>query len=354
MCSSDLQSRLYGITTSLNANPTLTVGDNIRINNQLVAVPTNNTVAGLSAAINVSGIPNVTSSVANGLLTISVINSAAADEFNKLQVLPGTVGTAFDALGFNTYTYTQTITSPNPVQSAYFGSSLTVSSDATTLIVGAPGGNTFEVTKFDNGTTYFDDKSTTFSTTLIQSGAVYSYDYLSSSTGSLTNPGKFAFGQQIYDPQVAELDQWGTAVSYLNGRLLVGSPGSDLGDSAVNYGRVAVFANTTNRPAWYPIHVQTPVADVNLFNSVFMYNKLTSSETHFFDFINPLQGKILGAARQNIDYIGSDDPAKYNAGPVNDNGNFWGAEHIGQIWWDITSVRFIDPTQNNVTYASRR
>ena len=348
------QSRLYGITTSLNANPTLTVGDNIRINNQLVAVPTNNTVAGLSAAINVSGIPNVTSSVANGLLTISVINSAATDEFNKLQVLPGTVGTAFDALGFNTYTYTQTITSPNPVQSAYFGSSLTVSSDATTLIVGAPGGNTFEVTKFDNGTTYFDDKSTTFSTTLIQSGAVYSYDYLSSSTGSLTNPGKFAFGQQIYDPQVAELDQWGTAVSYLNGRLLVGSPGSDLGDSAVNYGRVAVFANTTNRPAWYPIHVQTPVADVNLFNSVFMYNKLTSSETHFFDFINPLQGKILGAARQNIDYIGSDDPAKYNAGPVNDNGNFWGAEHIGQIWWDITSVRFIDPTQNNVTYASRR
>ena len=348
------QSRLYGVTTSLNANPALTVGDNIRINNQLIAVPSDNTVAGLSAAINAAGIPNITSTVANGLLTISVINIEAADEFNKLQVLPGTVGSAFDALGFNTYVYTQTITSPNPVQSAYFGTSLTVSSDATTLVVGAPGGNLYEPLTFDNNTTYFDDKSTTFSDTLVQSGSVYSYDYLSSSTGSLTNPGKFAFGQQIYDPQVAELDQWGTSVSYVNGRLLVGSPGSDLGDSAVNYGRVAVFANTTNRPSWYPIHVQTPVADIALFNSVFMFNRLDSSQTHFFDFINPLQGKILGAARQNIDYIGSDDPAKYNAGPINDNGNFWAEEHIGQIWWDITSVRFIDPNQNNITYASRR
>ena len=348
------QSRLYGVTTSLNANPTLTVGDNIRINNQLVAVPATNTVAGLSAAINSSGIPNITSSVSNGYLTISVINNEAATEFDKLQVLPGTVGTAFDDLGFETFSYTQTITSPNPTTSAKFGTSLSISSDAITLIVGAPGGNLYEATTFDNGTTFFDDRSTVYSTTLVQSGAVYSYDYLPSANSSLLNPGKFAFGQQIYDTGVAELDQWGTAVSYVNGRLLVGSPGADLGDSTLNYGRVAIFSNTTNRPAWYPIHVQTPVADVALFNSVFMYNKLDSSQTHFFDFINPLQGKILGAARQNIDYISSDDPAKYNAGPINNDGNLWGPERVGQIWWDTTSVRFIDPNQNNIVYTSRR
>ena len=348
------QSRLYGVTTSLNANPSLTVGDNIRINDQLVAVPSTNTVAGLSAAINSSGIPNITSSVKNGYLTISIINKDAATEFNKLQVLPGTIGTAFNSLGFETFSYTQTITSPNPSETAKFGTSLSVSSDATTLIVGAPGGNLYEATTFDNGTTYFDDRSTVYSTTLVQSGAVYSYDYLPSANSSMLNPGKFAFGQQIYDASVAQLDQWGTAVSYLNGRLLVGSPGADLGDSSLNYGRVAIFSNTSNKPAWYPIHVQTPVADVALFNSVFMYNKLASSQTHFFDFINPLQGKILGAARQNIDYISSDDPAKYNAGPVNNDGNLWGPERVGEIWWDTTSVRFIDPSQNNIVYTSRR
>ena len=350
------QARLFGVITSTVANPTLTAGQTIRVNNQLVTIPNapNNTVAGLSSAINASGIPNVTSSVKNGLLTVSVINAAAATEFDKLTVLPGTSGTAFSDLGFNIYAYTQTIVSPNPSIGANFGTSVSISSNATTLIVGAPGANVYEIESFDRGTTYFDDKSTTFSTTVTESGAVYSFDYLPSADSSIVNPGKFVFGQQIYDNSIASLDQWGASVSYMTGRLLVGAPGSDLGDSSVNYGRVGVFENPSNNPAWYPIHVQVPVADVRLFNSVYMYNKLQSSQTHFFDFINPLQGKILGAARQNIDYIGSDDPAKYNAGPLNNNGNFWAEDHVGQIWWDISSARFIDPSQNNVTYTSRR
>jgi len=345
------QSRLFGVITSTNANPTLTAGDTIRINNQLVEVPTT-AVANLSTAINSSGIPNVTSSVVDGLLTISVINLEAATEFDRLQVLPGS-GTAFDDLGFDTFVYTQTITSPSPVVSANFGASLSISSDAATLIVGAPRGNLYEPVTFDDNTTIFDDSSTNFESIQIQSGAVYSFDFLPSANGSITNAGKFAFGQQIYSSSTLSLDQWGAAVSYVSGRLLVGATNSNF-DSVSNSGSVSILENTTNRPAWYPIHVQTPVADVSLFNSVFMYNKLQSSQTHFFDFINPLQGKILGAARQNIDYIGSDDPAKYNTGPVNNNGNFWGQEHIGQIWWDISSVRFIDPSQDDLVYASRR
>jgi hypothetical protein len=162
------------------------------------------------------------------------------------------------------------------------------------------------------------------------------------------------FGQQIYDSEVTNLDQWGSSVSYVSGRLLIGAPGSDLGDSSVNYGRTAVFQNLTNRPSWFPIRTQTPVADISLFNTVFMYDQLQSNKTYFFDFIDPLQGKILGAARQNIDYIISDDPAKYNAGTVNNNGNFWAEDHVGQIWWDISSVRFIDPSQDDLVYASRR
>ena len=81
---------------------------------------------------------------------------------------------------------------------------------------------------------------------------------------------------------------------------------------------------------------------------------MQSPTTYFFDFFDPLQGKILGAARQNIDYIGVIDPAKYNAGPVNNNGNFWGSDRVGQIWWDTDSVRFIDPNQDDIVYASRR
>jgi hypothetical protein len=394
------QATLYGIITSTNANPILVPGETLSINNFGVTLSTPATwdslvvytkdtfvidsgniyvavqnvpigvlisnvdywsasswVELLSTDINQAELPNITSSVTNGLLTIHIINQDAAIEFNKLSVLPGTPtvsGSMFDRLGFEVYAHTQTITSPSPSYNANFGSSLSISSDATTLIVGAPGGNTYEPVTFDDSTTIFDDRSTVFSTIVNESGVVYSFDMLQSANSSLTNPVKFVFGQQIYNTESQPLDKWGASVSYVSGRLLVGVPGSDLGDSSLNYGNVSIFENITNRPAWYPIHVQEPTADVNLINTVYMYNKLQSSKTHYLDFINPLQGKILGAARQNIDFIGSDDPAAYNTGGINNNGNFWAEDKVGKIWWDITTARFIDPSQNDIVYTSRR
>ena len=55
------QSRVYGVISSTIANPALTAGDTIRINNYEVAVPNfpNNNIEGLINAVNISGIPNV-------------------------------------------------------------------------------------------------------------------------------------------------------------------------------------------------------------------------------------------------------------------------------------------------------
>jgi len=391
------QARVYGTITSINVDPTLTPGDTVRINNTPVSVTTPDTwligstyLAGdfvingsdlyvalqdvpsgtaisnedywqpsnwsayFANDIVAAQIPNVTASSSAGLLTINVVSVEAADEFNRLTVLPGTSGTAFADLGFDLFAYTQTITSPNPSGNANFGAAVFIDSEADNLIVGAPSGNLYKPESFDNGTTYFDDRSTTFFTPVLQSGVVYSFDYLPSATDTVTNPGKFIFGQQIYDNDIRPLDRWGTAVNYVTGKLLIGSPGSDVGDSTGDYGRMVEFNNASLSPAWVPLHVQQPVADVYLLNSVYMYNKLESTRTYFFDFFDPLQGKILGAARQNIDFIGAIDPAKYNFGPVNNNGNFWAQERVGEIWWDTDSVRFIDPNQDDIVYASRR
>jgi hypothetical protein len=344
------QSRVYGTITSTVANPSLTAGNTIRIQNTPVAVPAspNNTVAGLAAAIVAAAIPNITATAANGYLTINVINSAAADQNNKLTVLPGTSGTAFSDLGFVTYDYTQTITSPYPTVSANFGSAVNIDTSATTLVVGAPRGTLFEAEIFDNGTTYFDEHSTTFFDEFAQSGAVYTFDYLPSASDSITDPGQFVFGQQVYDSSVNSLDQWGTAINYTTGTLLVGSPNYN------SAGRMGVLNNVSQVPTWQVIHEQQPVVDVALLNSVNMYNRLQSPETYFFDFIDPLQGKILGVARQNINFIGAVDPAQYNYGPDNNNGNFWGHDRVGEIWWNTTNARFIDPNQDDIVYASRR
>jgi hypothetical protein len=221
-------------------------------------------------------------------------------------------------------------------------------------VVGAPQGSLYLETVFDDGTTIFDAGSTIFFTVIIQSGAVYTYDYLPSSTSNINNPGKFVFGEQINNSNVETLDGFGTAVNYTSGVLMVGAPKNDSGDSTADFGAVFVFENPTRSLAWTVLEQQQPVVDVRLLNSVFLYDRVTRATSEFLDFIDPLQGKILGAARQNIDYIGAVDPAAYNVGPANIRGTTWNTDHVGEIWWDISSVRFIDPNQDSIVYASRR
>ena len=292
--------------------------------------------------------------VVSGRMTVSIKNIQAGTPANLLTVLPGVIGTAFDDLGFEIYPWTQQILSPNPTDYAQFGSSVNINTNSNNLVVGAPYGTVIEPVIFDGGETYFDDRSTTFFSPIVSSGVVYTYDQLPSANSSITNPSKFVFGQQIYNDTLRTGDLFGTSVNYTSGRLLVGAPGSDVNDSSVNYGQVSVFDNATDAPAWAVIRAQEPQVDVDLINTVFTYNKLLSTTTAYFDFINPLQGKILGVARRNIDYIGAVDPAQYNQGSVHNNGNSWTSEHLGEIWWDTDTVRFINPSQDDIVYASRR
>jgi len=352
------QSRAFGIITATVANPVLDNGDTIRIDNIDVAVPNspNQNVTGLAAAIN-AAVPNANATVSTtGYLTIAVKNSAAAATGNKLQVAPGSIGTTFDDLGFKTFVYTQTIQSPYPTTYAYFGTSLSIDDSAVNLVVGAPNGTMYLPTDFDNYTALWDAGASEFFDLLFQSGAVYTFDLLPSSSSSVSNPDKFVFGQQIVNTNIAPYDQYGTSVSYVSGVLLSGAPGNELDDSTMtgNYGRVLVSENSNNVPAWTVLTVEQPVVDIRLLNSVYAYDRITSAAIEYFDFFNPLQGKILGAAKQNLDYIGGIDPASYNVGPTNILGTTWTSGHDGETWWDTSTVRFIDPNQDDIVYASRR
>lgn len=364
------QARTYGTITATVANPSLTAGQTLRVNNMDIAVPAapNNTVAGLAAAINGgeagtnTGAPNATASVSSdGYLTISVLNTDAAPVGNKLQVAPGSTGSVFSDLSFETFVFTQTIASPIPVEFAQFGYSLAINDTALNLVVGSPKGSLYLPMVFDYNTTTqladttFDGNSTSFFSPVTQSGAVYTYDFLSSANESVANPGAFVFGQQVETNQVSYQDQFGYAVSYNSGVLVATAPGEDFGDSSLsNYGAAYLFENNSRRLAWEPIRVQKPVVDIRLLTSVYTYDSITSAKSQFFDFFDPLQGKVLGAAQSNIDYISAVDPAAYNVGSVNNRGNTWNATYQGQIWWNIGTVRFIDPNQDDPTYASRR
>ena len=420
------QARTYGTITATVANPSLTAGQTLRVNNVDIVVPvatgTVSSLQGLANNINTYA-PNATATVSAGYLTISVRNSEAAATGNKLQVAPGSTGTVFSALGFDTFVYTQTISSPRPTTFAQFGYSVAIDDTALNLVVGSPRGSLYLPMVFDYNTvteqagTTFDGNSTTFFSSsvmvssirgagsfvigqqytivsvgttdftsigatantvgirftatgagsgtgtaayyltrlLTQSGVVYTYDYLPSNSASVADPGKFIFGQQVETNAISYLDQFGYAVSYNSGVLVATAPGEDFEDSTLaNPGAAYLFENSLRQLAWQPIAIQQPVVDIRLLTSVYMYDRITSAKTHFFDFFDPLQGKVLGAAQENIDYISAIDPASYNVGPLNNRGDTWSLVHLGEVWWDISTVRFIDPNQDNPTYASRR
>ena len=116
------QSRIYGSIQSTTANPTLNVGDTLRVNNVDCEIPAATaTVTSLQGlANNITALaPNATATVTNGLLNIYVTNNDAAVTGNKLQVAPGSVGTAFDDIGFNTFVHTQVIESPYQIGRAH-------------------------------------------------------------------------------------------------------------------------------------------------------------------------------------------------------------------------------------------
>jgi hypothetical protein len=356
------QARVYGIITSANIGAALVPGDTLRVNYQDVVIPAAtdliSSLQGLANAIN-SEVPNVTASVSMGKLSVTVLNQNAAVPGNLVQVLPGSVGTAFSDLGFSVYAYTQTLVSPYPREYASFGYAVSISDDATQIVVGAPNGNMYIVTVFDDDSNLFDAGATDFFSEIASSGAVYVYDYAQAANPSVTNPDKVIVTNQIEIPTVMPLDYLGSALDYTQGLLYMAAPGSDKNaegqfDSQANYGRVFVSYNANALSGWQTVQVQRPVVDIRLLNSVFLYDLISSAKTEFLDFFDPLQGKILGAARQNIDYVGAVDPAGYNSGGANLRGTSWAGDHVGEIWWDTSTVRFIDPNQDSITYAARR
>ena len=344
------RSRLYGVTEGTIANPVLTSGNSLRINNYYVTA-TGTTVESFVQDIITKDIPNVTASVVGGKIKIELINPNAAPVADKLFIYPGE-GIIHRDLGIELFPRMQTIYNPFPLRGARFGHSMDISNDARSIVIGAPRGATNLEVTFDENTTKLDSGATTIKDTQTQSGAVYTYDYLPSSLDSYENPGRFVYGQQINDTLVHPLSEYGTSVDYANARLLIGAP-QHITDGDRD-GRVVRFVNEEQTPVWQVVEEQTPVVDTKLLNTTFIYDKTTDKVLTYLDYIDPLQGKILGAAKQNIDILIPDDPAQYNNGTDNNFGMTWGNERVGIIWWDVSTCKFINYYQSTEDFRAKR
>jgi hypothetical protein len=97
---------------------------------------------------------------------------------------------------------------------------------------------------------------------------------------------------------------------------------------------------------WNQIRSETLKVDSRQFVNATIYNQLTNETLQTLQIFDPYQGLIVGTADREISYKVSYDPAIYNTSsdssiPTNPQA-CWGLNQLGQLWWDLSTVRYID------------
>jgi hypothetical protein len=103
-----------------------------------------------------------------------------------------------------------------------------------------------------------------------------------------------------------------------------------------------------------PYRTQLLQPDPNLLQSSEFFNLATSTSIVSLEYFDPIKGRIPKQAEQNLTYITDSDPASYNSGDTSgsvfDPNLFWGEQNLGETWWDLSQVRYIDYNQGDALY----
>lgn len=106
--------------------------------------------------------------------------------------------------------------------------------------------------------------------------------------------------------------------------------------------------------SWLPIRNQSLMIDSQLLQSCTLFTSSYNQPSTVLQYFDPIQGQIPSLADQELVYKRENDPAQYNK-TVNDQIDLqedqaWGDEHLGETWWDLGSVRYVDYHQGDLKY----
>jgi hypothetical protein len=347
----------------------------ILINGFLIFIPAGNATV-VANAINSSNITNVAATAINGKLVILLVDNSLAPINEKL-CLSITDTTTLSELGITVFDMTQEIVCPHNIGPTQFGTVVKFN-EYGSFVASAPVGTRYSATTFDfvddenqDNDTLFDNNTTSWIDESPNFGSVYMFDYISQYNESLLNLGKFVYAQSVNSPNLAytpfnTYDQatdvttsnqplYGTALDFNNYGVIVGTPGDVGSTTGSEYaGSATVYNNSTGVKDWSLHRYSAPIVDINKIFNIQLFSAESNETLINMDYIDPLQGKILGAARENIDIISNVDPANYNNGDTVTGGLVWGADHVGKVWLNTKNLRFVNYHQNNdVSYNSQ-
>lgn len=237
------------------------------------------------------------------------------------------------------FQFTQVLTSPTPEQSEMFGNNISFADDY--LVVSSKYGDMKIPTTFDTdvGTT-FDSGFTTFRRIKKDTGQVYIYENVND---------YYLYSEKLrYDDAIIE---FGENIHCSENHIYVGMP--SVGNQ-ISVGVLLDYRKEKNIKSWNEHRTLVKPVDVSKIRKCYLYNKKTNTFIIELDVIDPIQGKIASPAEQNLTYKTTYDPAYYNSSTTGRNPDvYWGSEHVGQLWWDISAVRFQYPYQEDIGYQKQ-
>ncbi len=227
------------------------------------------------------------------------------------------------------------ITSPLNQDSEKFGYRVKFNSAGDRLVIYSYGGNQTIETTIDGNNTTFDLNVTRFVELEEFTGSVRVYEKYDT---------KFLIGDEL-EPQSVLGINYGDAFVVANNVYV--------NDQTSANGAFYEFASTAK--SWTKYRQPEPSVNLSKIKSLFLYNTRTNNIIANLDFIDPINGKVLGIAEQELSFKTYYDPATYSVGTnavVTNPLMAWKNNNVGKLWWDLSTVKFADPLQGSIVYKA--
>ena len=120
-------------------------------------------------------------------------------------------------------------------------------------------------------------------------------------------------------------------------------------------GLIASYKKPRGQFTWKTHREQIPRPNLSKFKGAFIYNTRTNSIIENLDILDPVQGKIAGPAEQELAFKTFYDPAFFNVvgGELDEDlTDAWGEKYVGNLWWDLDTVRFYNAYQSDIIFQS--
>ena len=93
--------------------------------------------------------------------------------------------------------------------------------------------------------------------------------------------------------------------------------------------------------------------DIDKIKNIELYDTQNNIKLGDIDIVDGYKMKILGVADQEIKFKTVYDPATYIIGTDDqtvDDHTAWFEKYVGQVWWDLSKVKFINYEQSDIAY----